>query len=72
MTKPEQHQIRQLLQTPQWQTAEKLAELIINKIRDESPVRETTDQTAVATLLQEGEIRGIRRLIQELYQQASQ
>ena len=72
LNKQEQGQLRQLLGVPQWQTAEKLIGLMIEKLKDTSVVRDTIEATAAEALLREGEIRGVRRFLQEIYQQAGQ
>ena len=66
MTKQEQSQIRNLIQSPQWATLERLAQLVVDKIKDDSTIRETEWETLKATVEQEGEVRGIKRLLQEI------
>ena len=56
----EKSQIRQLTASPQWQTIQRLAELYIKNIRENSPIRDNIDGTVIETLMQEGKIRGIR------------
>lgn len=68
ITKPEQSQIKQLLQDPKWQTIERVVELVIERIKDNSSLRETNDETLREFLLQEGQVRGIRIFIKELYE----
>lgn len=71
MTTPsERQQIKQLLQTPQWTTAERVANLLIEQTRDHPVLAETEWQTMQNLLMREGEARGIKRFINELYQQA--
>lgn len=72
ISKTEQVQIRQLLQTPQWLTAEKLANEIIEQLKEEPSIAETQWKSLQKVLGKEGEMRGIRRFIQELYNQAQQ
>lgn len=66
LTELEQSQIRQLVQSPQWTTVERAADLLIKMIQDNSPIRDTTDDTLKELYLQEGQIRGIRNFLQKL------
>ena len=68
ITSSEKSQIKQLLQDPKWQTVERIIEVVIEQIKDNSPLRETNDETLREFLLQEGQIRGIRTFIKELYE----
>ena len=71
ITSSEKSQIKQLLQDPKWQTVERIVEVVIEQIKDNSPLRETNDETLREFLIQEGQVRGIRKLIKEsnsLYQ----
>ena len=70
MTKPEQQHIKALLQSPQWQVAEKIANELCDKIAYEPKAREDQWSTIYAVLGMEGEIRGIKRFIKELYETA--
>ncbi|KKK82298.1 hypothetical protein LCGC14_2804780 [marine sediment metagenome] len=67
LSKQEKQQIRVLLQDPRWKTAERLAELLINNLKENSNMRDTEWETLKATILEEGQIQGIRNLIKELY-----
>mgnify|MGYP001604636539 CR=1 FL=1 len=66
LTDMEKSQLRSILQTPQWRTFERIAELLIAKIKDDSALRETNEATLREFLLQEGKIQGIRQFFQEL------
>lgn len=70
MTNPERQQIRQLLQDPRFAAVEHLVEELINKIRDQTMIDDTEWGTIRRILTIEGEARGIRRLVQEMYEQA--
>lgn len=70
LSNTEKIQIRQLLQSPQWATAERLASLLTDSIAYNSKVKETQWDTMRTLLLEEGEVRGIRKYIQELYNAA--
>ena len=67
ITKGEQQQIKSLLQTPQWQVAEMIANKFRDKLAYDSPVRETEWDTIKTTLIKEGQIQGIKIFIEELY-----
>lgn len=64
-------QIKQLLSSPQWRIVEEIADGLCQKIRDEGVIRESEWETIRSLLTSEGEVRGIRRFLQELYSQAS-
>ena len=68
---PEKTQLKQLISSPQWGALERLANEICDKLRDESSVRETEWETVSSILTKEGEIRGIRRLLQEVFTHAN-
>ena len=70
LTKGERQQIRQILQTPQWATVDRLANLLCDKISYSSKVKDTEWETLKTVLTEEGEVRGIKRLIQEMFNQA--
>ena len=60
-------QIRQLLSGPQWRTVEYVASEFVQRLKDQSRVKETEWQTLKAALLVEGQVQGISSFIQELY-----
>jgi hypothetical protein len=66
MNKVEKSQLRAVTQSPSWITFEKFAELVIQKIRSNSVIKETNDQTIQELFLQEGKVRGIQEFFQEL------
>ena len=72
ITNTERTQVRQLLQSPQWPVAERLADMLIDQIKEEPSLADTEWQTLQNVLTREGEMRGIRRFIQECYTQAQQ
>ena len=63
--------IRALLSDPKWGMVEQLANALCVKIKDNSPIKETVDQTILEVGIQEGKVQGIRLLLQELYKTAS-
>ena len=70
ITSGEKNQIRTLLQSPQWQTVESLANELIAKINADPKVSDKQWITLRKVLLGEGEVNGIKRLIRELYKAA--
>lgn len=70
MTTQEKQALKGLLQDPRWRTFEELAHQICIKIAlEESNERETTDETLKDFLLNRGQIKGINRLLQEVWNQ---
>lgn len=67
ITAQEKSQIRQIIQSPQWSTIERFANLVCQNIESNSSVRDSEWDTIKATLEQSGQVQGIRRFIQELY-----
>ena len=70
LTSTERAQIKSLLQSPQWATFERVAELFIAGIKGQTCLRENEWETLKATVTREAEESGVRRLIQELYKEA--
>lgn len=70
ITNIERQQIQQLLQAPQWQTVERLAHVLIEQIRDQPSVGDTEWDTIKRAFSIDFEVRGIRRFLQECYNQA--
>lgn len=70
LTNQEKNQIKQILQSPQWATIERLANLLCDQINSDSTVKDDQWDTLKTTILQEGEVRGIRKFIQEMYKNA--
>lgn len=68
----EKIQIIKLLQSPQWKSVENLANEMIDRLKDDSQLRDSEWDTLKEVLLKEGRIRGIREFIQEIYNLASQ
>jgi hypothetical protein len=69
LTQQEKSQIRGILQSPQWKTIERLADLVCTNIKNDSPLRDTQWETLRVLLSQEGQIQGIRTFIREAYNQ---
>lgn len=70
LTKSEKEQILRILQTPHWQAAERLANLMRDDIAYQTTARDTEWDTLKAVLINEGKIQGIKLFIDELYKQA--
>lgn len=69
LTEQEKSQIRNTVQSPQWQTIERLAQLLINKIQSEPTIGDSEWDTLRRTVEQQGQVKGINRFIQEIYTQ---
>lgn len=69
LSNTEKIQLRQLMHSPQWSAFEHLAQEVSNKIREEPVIFDTEWQTLKSTLMREGGLRAIQRLIQETYLQ---
>lgn len=62
--------IRTVLQSKEWQIIERIAQEIISQIKEGSNLKDTEWETVKAVALEEGQIQGINRFVQELYKQA--
>jgi hypothetical protein len=71
ITQGERQQIQQILSSPQWATIERVGNLLIEQIKEQPTIDKTQWQTLQNILIREGEVRGIRRLLQELYNQVA-
>ena len=67
LTNQERIQIRQLLQSPQWATAERVANEMCDDVTKDTKLRDTEWETLKTTVYDEGQVNGIKRLIKELY-----
>lgn len=70
--KVEQSYIRALVESPTWRVVEDIAKEFIQRIKDNSNLAETDWETLKNVAIEEGQIRGINTLIQELYKIASE
>ena len=70
MTQQEREQIKSLVQTPQWRTVIALAEELCIQVKTEQKSYDTEWDTIRDTLLADGEVRGIKRLLQTLQREA--
>lgn len=67
ITESDRAKLLQIIQSPQWAIVEQIANSLCDKISYESVVRDTEWGTISESLLNEGQVRGIKRFIQELY-----
>ena len=70
ISKSEKQQLKALLQDSKWQTLENLAKELCDEIKERTIVGDTEWETLQNALLNEGQIRGIKNLLQEAYRQA--
>lgn len=68
----EKSSIKFLLSSPHWKVIESLAEQIIGKIREDSVIKDSEWETLKSVVDSEGQIKGIRRLFQELWLQLNE
>lgn len=68
----EQKLLYQLMGSPQWKAFEHLIQEVCAKIQDDAIGTTTEWETLKDTLLREGQLKGIRRLMQEAYLQVQQ
>ena len=66
----EKSQVRMILQSPQWKTIEALANKFCDEVSYSNKVRDSEWDTLKAVLIDEGQVRGIRKFLQELYKEA--
>lgn len=62
--------LKLLFQSPQWRVVEQVATELVNKLKTDSVVRDSEWETLKIALLNEGQVRGIKSLLQELFDQA--
>ena len=67
ITKGEREQIKAMLQSPQWQVIERMADLYCDRVRYDGVVSDSQWDTLRRALTNEGKVRGIKEFIQELY-----
>ncbi len=70
ITKHDRSLLKNLFQSPQWRIVELIANELVDKIKGDSVVRDTEWETLKTAVLNEGQIRGIKTLLQELLEQA--
>ncbi len=70
ITNNERQQIKSLIQNPNFKAFEAFADQYCDKIQYDTVVRDTEWETLKAALLQEGQVQGIKKLIQEMFEEA--
>ena len=70
ITDSEKSILRNLIQSPPFRVVENIANELIEHIKDQSNLKDTEWETAKSVALEEGQIQGIRQLIQEIYRLA--
>lgn len=65
--KSQKAQIVQILQMPQWKALEALIHTHLEKVKDDSASMGSEWEHTRDTLMKEGELRGIQKLMQEIY-----
>ena len=65
----EKSQIKHIVESPQWETVKRLADLFIQRIQSKSVIRDTQWETIKDTITKEAKVQGIREFIQELFNQ---
>jgi hypothetical protein len=71
LTEQEKSNLRALVQSGQWPILQRLGEEMVKMIKSNSPVRETSEATLREVYTQEGQIEGIKRFLQEIFNQVS-
>lgn len=66
-TRLEKSQILNLLRSPQWVSIENIAQEVQKEIQDDAVSHETEWDTIKSALLKQGQVNGIKRFIQRLY-----
>lgn len=67
ITNQEKMQVRQLLQSPQWQVFERLSDMLCDQIAYDPKLKPTEWETAKTVAYDQGRVDGIKDLIKELY-----
>ncbi len=67
MTEQNKNLLRSLVNSAQWQAVVDIAEETKAHIKSDSVLKDTADETMKAVYLQEGEVRGIKRLIDNIF-----
>ena len=71
LAKSQKQQLRQLMQSPQWGAFFQLAEEKCARVESDSVVKDSEWETLKTTLLNEGRVRGVRELLQEAMDKAT-
>lgn len=68
--KNEKNLLRLVIQDPKFKIVEFVAKELIQRLRDQSNLKETEWETAKSVAIEEGQVMGINNLIKELYRLA--
>ena len=68
--KNEKNLLRLVIQDPKFKIVEFVAKELIQRLRDQSNLKETEGETAKSVAIEEGQVMGINNLIKELYRLA--
>ena len=71
LSQSEKSGIKQLLSSLHWKTVETIAEQIISRIREEEGIKDSEWETVKNAIDKESQVKGIRRLFQELWFQTN-
>lgn len=66
----ERNQLQQLVGSPQWRTLELVAQELCARLESEPKVKDSEWETLTTTLVNEGKVRGIETLLQEVIKEA--
>jgi len=67
MTQKTKQLLQSLVNSPQWEAIKSVAEETIINIRNENMLKDTAGETFKEVALQEGQIRGIKRLLDNIF-----
>jgi hypothetical protein len=70
ITAREQNQLKRLFQSPEWRLVEQIATDLVAKWRSDNVVKDSEWETLKTALLNEGQARGVKLLLQEILEQA--
>lgn len=63
-------QLKRLFQSPEWRLVEQIASDLVAKWRSDSVVKDSEWDTLKTALINEGQTRGVKSLLQEILNQA--
>lgn len=70
ITQRDRSALRTLMQSTAWKSVEQIAEQLSDKYKSDTVVRDTEWETLKTALLNEGIVRGIKTLLEEIMAQA--
>lgn len=66
----EKSQLKRLFQSPEWRLVEQITADLVAKWRSDSVVKDSEWETVKTALINEGQARGVKNLLQEILTQA--